>query len=70
MKALRTTLLTIMAVAGFILLISEPADNTDWLTAFLTSKGIGFALLFAVLQLASTWHKNGKIYDVSEYTNE
>jgi uncharacterized Tic20 family protein len=70
MKAIRSILLAILASAGIVALISEPADNVDFLTALIASKLIGAILLIVVVILAQRWHKNGKIYDYEQFCDD
>lgn len=70
MKAIRSILLAILAFAGIVALISEPADNVDFLTALVASKLIGAILLIVVVILANKWHKNGKIYDYEQFCDD
>lgn len=70
MKAIRSILLAILAFAGIVALISEPADNVDFLTALVASKLIGAILLIVVVILAQRWHKNGKIYDYEQFCDD
>jgi hypothetical protein len=70
MKAIRSILLAILAFAGIVALISEPADNVDFLTALIASKLIGAILLIVVVILAQRWHKNGKIYDYEQFCDD
>lgn len=70
MKAIRSILLAILAFAGIVALISEPADNVDFLTALIASKLIGTILLIVVVILANKWHKNGKIYDYEQFCDD
>jgi hypothetical protein len=70
MKAIRTIMLGILLMSGIVALISEPADNVDFLTALVASKLIGAILLIVVVILAQRWHKNGKIYDYEQFCDD
>lgn len=51
MKAIITT---ILVVASFVLIFSEPSDETNFITTFLWTKTLGFALAYIAYRVGKS----------------
>lgn len=58
--------LGILSMISLICIVSEPAENEAWWSAFIISKGIGFATAYLVYRLASYWEKRNLIPELDE----
>lgn len=62
----RIWVIGIMSMVSLICIVSEPAENETWWSAFIVSKGIGFATAYLVYKLASYWEKRNLISELNE----